>query len=447
VAGTALDPVAEYNRLVAADEAAALEQAAALQEAFTATGITFDGHPMRSFLRPHFVRRPEWERLRDDARRLLELAARIAREAFGGDAGRLCAFLGTPEAEARWVRIDPGLPDVVLSRVDAFLGSTGPRFIEVNSDAPAGFGYGDRMAELFAQLPVFRAFARAHPVEYRTSIPALVDAVLRSAPARAPASPTVAIVDWAEVKTRADQQILQEAFAARGARCVLVDPRAMELRGGRLMAGSHPVDVVYRRAVLSEVVEREDEVRDFLRAYAEGAAVFVNSFRCRLSEDKAFLGLLTDEVFASLLTPDERAFVARTVPWTRKLEERKTARDGQEVDLLSYVREHRVRLVLKPTHAYGGRDVLVGDETAPAIWDEAIQAGSGKAWVVQERVAIPEEPFPMVEGGRLRFDDLKVNVNPFYVAGGEAGAVARASRQSVINVSAGGGSVPTFVLG
>jgi hypothetical protein len=42
---------------------------------------------------------------------------------------------------------------------------------------------------------------------------------------------------------------------------------------------------------------------------------------------------------------------------------------------------------------------------------------------------------------------LKVNVNPFYVAGEPVGAVTRASRNSVINVSAGGGSAPTFVIG
>jgi uncharacterized circularly permuted ATP-grasp superfamily protein len=188
-------------------------------------------------------------------------------------------------------------------------------------------------------------------------------------------------------------------------------------------------------------------VRDFLRAYAEGRAVFVNPFRCRLSEDKAFLGLLTDEVFAFLMTDDERALVARTVPWTRKLEERRTRKNGREVDLLPYVRDHRAGLVLKPAHAYGGRDVLVGDETGEAAWDEALRAGTGKAWVVQERVEIPEEPFPTFAGGALRFEHLKVNANPFYVLGGEAGAVARASRQSVINVSAGGGSVPSFVVG
>lgn len=447
MAGTALDPAAEYNRLVAADEAAAIEQAAALEDAFTASGITFDGRPMRTFLRPHLVSAPAWARLREDGRRLLELAASVARRAFDGDAGRLCAFLGTPEAEARWVRLDPGLPDVVLSRLDAFLGPAGPRFIEVNSDAPAGFGYGDRMAELFTALPVFRAFARTRAVSYRASIPALVAAVLRAAPAGAASAPTVAIADWAEVKTRADQQILQEAFVARGARCLLADPRSMELRDGRLVTGGQAVDVVYRRAVLSELVEREDEVRDFFRAYAAGAAVFVNSLRCRLSEDKAFLALLTDEAFAPLLTEEERAFVARTVPWTRKLQDRRTTKDGREVDLLRFVHDHRAGLVLKPAHGYGGRDVLVGDETPAADWDAAVREGTGQPWVVQERVAIPEEAFPACEGGVLHFEELKVNANPFYVADGEAGAVTRASRRSVINVSAGGGSVPMFVVG
>jgi hypothetical protein len=37
-------------------------------------------------------------------------------------------------------------------------------------------------------------------------------------------------------------------------------------------------------------------------------------------------------------------------------------------------------------------------------------------------------------------------VNPFYAGRADVGAVARASRNSVINVSAGGGSVPTFTI-
>jgi hypothetical protein len=443
----AQDPVARYHELLAADPAA-LEQAAWLEGAFARAGVRFGGAPMRSFLRPHLIGRAEWDRLRDAGRRLLELAARTARRAFGGDVRRLCAFLGTPEAEVPWVAHDPGPPDVLLSRLDAFLTPAGPRFIEINSDAPAGFGYGDRMAEVFAELPAFRAFAAGCRVGYLPSGPALVQALLRAFRERGGAgSPVVGIVDFAEVKTRADQEILRETFEAAGVRCRLADPREVELRGGRPCVGGEALDVVYRRALLQELLEREDEARGLLAAYAGGGALYVNSFRCRLSEDKAFLALLGDEAFAGLLSAEERAFVERHVPWTRKLEERRTAKDGRSVDLVPFVVENRSALVLKPAHGYGGQSVLVGDETAPSDWERSVGAGLGAAWVVQERVPITEEPFPVVDDGRLAFPPLKVNVNPFYVAGAEVGAVTRASLSSVINVSAGGGSVPSFVVG
>jgi len=226
-----MDAAAEYNALLEEDPQGALAQAAELEAAFVRLGVTFDGAAMRTFLRPHFLPRADWERLRDDGRRVMELAARVARRAFSGDVERLFAFLGTPEDEARWVRLDPGPPDVVLSRLDAFIGPSGPRFIEINSDAPAGLGYGDRMAAAFESLPVFRAFARRRRVAYHPSASAVVEAVMAAAPR---AARTVAIVDFAEVKTRGDQAILQQAFAARGLPCVLADPRAMTVREGGL---------------------------------------------------------------------------------------------------------------------------------------------------------------------------------------------------------------------
>ena len=81
-------------------------------------------------------------------------------------------------------------------------------------------------------------------------------------------------------------------------------------------------------------------------------------------------------------------------------------------------------------------------------WEAAVQEGLSEPWVVQERVHIPEEVFPRLEDdGEVGLVPLKVNVNPFFVDGADVGAVTRASRSSVINVSAGGGSVPTFVVG
>jgi uncharacterized circularly permuted ATP-grasp superfamily protein len=434
---------AEYNRLLAADPAAAVEQSGWLADAFTRAGVTFEGAPMRSFLRPHLVERGPWRRLREDGRRLLALAVSVARRAMDGDVHRLCAYLGLPDDHVPWIVLDPGPPDVPLSRVDAFLTPDGPRFLEVNNDAPAGFGYGDRMADVFRELPVFRAFARQRPVQYLSSVPALVATVLQLAPT---GNGIVAIADWAEVKTRADQDILRQAFEEAGARCRLVDPRELAVRHGRLWAGTDAVRLVYRRALLGELVDRAAEVEGLLRAYRERVAPFVNSFRCQLSEDKALFALLTDEEHAVLLSAEERALVARTVPWTRKIEERWTLKDGRRIDLVPWVLAERAALVLKPAHGYGGRSVVVGGEVDASAWESAVRSALGGAWIVQQRVPAPAEEFPVCAGGTLAFERLNVNANPFYVEGGEAGGVSRVSREAVINVSAGGGSVPMFVV-
>jgi uncharacterized circularly permuted ATP-grasp superfamily protein len=440
--------VQTYNRLVERDPASAVEQEQWLRDEFTRAGITFAGAPMRSFLRPQLLGRAEWERLRRASARLLELAARVARAAFAGDAHRLCDFLGLPPAQAEWVCLDPGPPDVVLSRLDAFLTpGGGPRFLEINSDAPAGFGYGDRMTEVFARLPVFRAFARDHAVTAVPSTPALIDAVLASwRESGGSGTPAVAIVDWSEVKTRADQELLRESFAARDVPCVLADPREFQLLSGRLHAQGRTIDVVYRRALLGELVERQAEVRDLLTAYRDRRVLFVNSLRCALSEDKAFLGLLTGDDFETLLDADERAFVAEVLPWTRRVSEGFTMRAGARIDLVPHVVGRRQELVLKPAHGYGGQSVLIGAETEPAVWERAVRSALDAPWVAQERVPPSEELFPVFEDGRLSFELLKLNSNPFYAAGRHAGAVARASRSAVVNVSAGGGSVPMFLV-
>ncbi len=434
-----------FNDAVRRDPAAAREQWLRLLEDFGACGITFGGAPMPTFLRPEFVDQGTWTTLTSGATRLIHLSERVAKSAFDGKLEDLLDFLGAPEDHRRLLRLDPPGPDVSLSRVDGFIASGEVRFIEINSDAPAGFGYADRMTEVFARMPLVAQMSDTYPLSVIESIDALV-AELR-AHAREP-NPRVAIVDLASVRTRPDQEILREEFMKRGLTTVLADPRDLQIAAGRLVAEGQPIDVVYRRTVLSEVLALEKETPAFFEAYAKSLAVFVNSFRCYLSEDKAFFAILTDERFAELLSPSERDFVAAHLPWTRKVEGRKTQWRGQTIDLVPWIERHREQLVLKPTHGYGGESVTVGTSVDERRWSDAVQTAVTRGgWIVQERVEIPEEEFPVFDpDGTLRFESLKVNTNPFYVGGAPVGAVTRISRDAVINVSAGGGSVPTFVV-
>ena len=108
--------------------------------------------------------------------------------------------------------------------------------------------------------------------------------------------------------------------------------------------------------------------------------------------------------------------------------------------------DNRERLVLKPADDYGGRGVILGNETDQATWDATIEEHAPVGdFIVQEYVAIPEEMFPMVEDGRVQMRLKRFNVNPFALGGRYAGMLTRISDQAVINVAAGGGILPTVI--
>jgi hypothetical protein len=102
--------------------------------------------------------------------------------------------------------------------------------------------------------------------------------------------------------------------------------------------------------------------------------------------------------------------------------------------------------VLKPASDYGGHGVSLGMETEQSEWDRLIEEHHGQRdYVVQEYVPVPEEMFPTVEDGHVHMRLKRFNINPFGLGGRYAGMITRISDQAVINVSAGGGLLPSVM--
>ena len=140
--------------------------------------------------------------------------------------------------------------------------------------------------------------------------------------------PLMAIVDWREVPTFSEFEILRDAFTALGVPTIICDPRDLESR--RAAAPARPastrsgerIDLVYRRVLINDIVAREAECRALLDAYEQRAVCVANSLRCKIPHKKAFFAVLTDERHAALFSADERELIRRHIPWTRVVEER-----------------------------------------------------------------------------------------------------------------------------
>lgn len=440
----ALRPVEHYHSLLErADLAAA--SGAALAAGQNERRLVFGQRPLCVSLRPNLVAKGTWESARRGSEALYGALQRLERAILEEE--DLRRDLDLDPEEERLALADPGFEAASpSSRLDGFVADGVIRFVEYNAESPAGMAYNDELVEVFESLPVMREFRQRWRIRALPSRRHQLAAMLRAYGKRVPAKPAIAIVDWRGLPTLTEFEMFQRYFEEQGLRCVICAPEDLELRRDRLYASGERVHLVYRRVLTSELLARPAVAKPLVDAYLKGAVVVVNSFRAKLLHKKMSLALLSDDRYARIYTPAQRAAIARHIPWTRKVREGHTTYRGKVVDLADLVLRTRERLVLKPNDEYGGKGVVLGWTVDAREWEQTFLAALTSSYVVQERVDIPREPYPVLLEN-VHFLDLAADLDPYLFWGRVQGSLCRLSSSALLNVTAGAGSVvPTYVV-
>jgi uncharacterized circularly permuted ATP-grasp superfamily protein len=433
--------VVAYNALLA-DATTAAACAETLAEGQREGGAMWGDRPLCVSLRPNLVTKRQHAANATASETLYGALARLERALLREDDLRRELDL-SPE-EDRLALADPGFAAASpASRLDGFVSEGVIRYVEYNAESPAGMAYNDVLVRIFERFPAMRAFRkryRARPL--RAASKQLT--VMRRAHGRK--VDTIAIVDWTGLPTLTEFQMFQRVFTESGVKAVICAPEDLTYRGGRLRAKGTPIDVVYRRVLLSELLAKPEVARPLLQAYLAGDVTVVNSLRAKLLHKKMSLALLSDDRYARLYTPPQRRAIAKHVPWTRKVREGHTTYGGKVIDLTEFVLRNRARLVLKPNDEYGGKGVVLGWTVDRHEWEQTLIGALTTSFVVQEKVAVPREPFPVLLD-RVHFLDLSVDCDPYLFWGRVGGVLTRLSSSALLNVTAGAGSVvPTYVV-
>lgn len=438
-----LQHLVELSKL--GDSAAALEDE--IEAWLAAHDVVFADRTIPFVLMPHFLSPGQLGQVRRAVESLSGVLNRFC-DAYPEDE-RLRAELDLPALEDSLIRVDPGYDAPLrIARLDAFLAGDDLRFLEFNADSPAGIGYTDVLSDGLSRAIRLPRVDAQFEVAYEPMLPLLLDTLLdayRQVRARRgadlPEAPRLALIDVPETPSVPEFRIVCAAARAAGIEALWGTIDDLAYDGSMLRVDGEAVHLVYRRALVDDLAEG-----DLTAAYRDGRACVVNPPRARVANNKKLFALLDDPRFADLISPREADVIARTIPWTRVLRPGRATYGQWVVDLLDFVSDNRPRLVVKPASEYGGHDVSLGVETAQEEWDARVaEAAERGDFVVQEYVPVPEEMFPTVEDGHVQMRLKHFNINPFALGGRYAGMLTRISDQAVINVSAGGGLLPSVV--
>lgn len=251
--------------------------------------------------------------------------------------------------------------------------------------------------------------------------------------------PYIAIVDFLEHCSITEFEEFQKRFQNAGYECEICEITQMKYKDHVLYSPSgHPVDLIYRRAVTTDVMEHYAEVQDFVQAVLHQDVCVIGSFCTQIIHNKWLFKILHEEPTQKFLTEEERQFVREHIPYTNLMDDRYCDR--------SQLQKDKDRWIIKPLDSYASRGVFAGIDHTQKQWDTIISEHWNQEYIYQEYC-------PPYRTGNIYFPEPDAhfkqytNMSGLFVYNGKfAGIYSRLSDGGIISSQYNEKAVPTLIL-
>jgi hypothetical protein len=215
--------------------------------------------------------------------------------------------------------------------------------------------------------------------------------------------------------------------------------RELDFDGENITHDGRVIDVVYRRAVTGEMVQKQDQIPKFLDAIKSGKVCVIGHPRTQIIHVKKVFQVLRDTMTKKLLNREEWRFVNAHVPFTTSFSESNYDYNKVLID--------KGKWVVKPSDEYASRNVTIGEATDTREWRKSVENGIKDGFLLQEHVSPPKMPNCYFNGDKeLVADDFGAIIG-LYIFNGEFGGIfTRAGRNAIISSQHGGFSMGTMVV-
>lgn len=235
----------------------------------------------------------------------------------------------------------------------------------VATDSSLGMSASVEVTRAVQLTEAYRRFAEAHPgIETFDVAAGVVDALRETytswanadAGTRHPERPAVGIVDYPESASAEEFADVIARLADEGVFARFVDIRDLRIEEAagqrRLVDSQGPIACVYRRVLLSEMLEKPCPGADALvEAARRGLACVIGGFGTWPASTNALFSVLTSDAVEDVLDYSELAFVRAHVPETHVL--------SRGCDLAPYLAEPE-RWLARPAGAYRANEAVWG---------------------------------------------------------------------------------------
>jgi len=369
---------------------------------------------------------------------LLDLLRRTALESAPTTTGRLVAYK-MPRSEGQLFVADPHVEERYadcVTRPDVVIGPDGPQFVEFNVSGALS-GPIETHCRMEAWRKLYADGTGRLPFSYEDPL-VVRGQMFRDLSAQLGVAPRLALVGSARdqrVENTRYFDLEADHLNSHGLTARFFEPEDLHEAWDCPAHLRYPLGL--RNFTIPDWVELGIDTTPVQVALDNGC-LLVGTQTSTFLHSKLTMGMLSEG--RPWLSAGERALVDRYLPWTRVLTDRRTTRQGRDVDLVRFAIDHRPTLVLKASLGMSGKQVVLGRDTEPAAWEAAVVvAAEAGTSVVQEYVPPQTCRLTMLADGVDEPYDIDVApvFGPLLFGGRPAGLFSRFfgdGRTGIVNI-------------
>ncbi|HLP62438.1 MAG TPA: hypothetical protein VK186_26605, partial [Candidatus Deferrimicrobium sp.] len=306
---------------------------------------------------PTFVNKANRNHFEAISLRMWDLAKSIPRRVFNNDLEKMSRFYEVPLSTIAYQMggVDDGHLESLTGRIDFILSSSGLKCLECNFSASLGGWQVPIWEALYLNTPIIARFFKEKGITSANEnlILHFLEHVVHSTPGdifQKGGKLHLAIVGEGFVDGKISVQsylntlyknILRQRDSALKGRVHMCDYKNLQIVDGFIFHKGekiHTLVELHRGFVPDEILD----------VFKTGNIHLINGPVSRVLANKLNLALLSDHENMNVFDPEEKEFIDRYIPWTRKIMPGKTCFAGKIIDLPDFIRSNRQKLVLKP---------------------------------------------------------------------------------------------------
>lgn len=245
----------------------------------------------------------------------------------------------------------------------------------------------------------------------------------------------VAIVDFLDSGVGIEFERFRQTFLERGYDCEVVDPRQIKVQDGFMTVEGRRIDIVYRRLVTADLLNRYDEIPGFIEGLGQKTCV-IGSLHTQVVHSKRFFEMLHHPELEDVWTPQEKEWIERHIPHTEYL----SARHLEDPQITT----QKDAYILKPIDSYASKGVVTGMSATDAEWLELLREKADAGYIIQKYAKQPVNR--NLHPRTMEIESFHTITGLFTYAKQLAGVYVRAGKKDIISGLHDGFTMATFGL-